>query len=242
MGFRQEMDFEEADRRYAELERRREAGAIGDEEFDAQRQQLMVLDGEGRWWSKSPETGEWHYYDGNAWVPGMPAGPESATDFPPAPAPSSSIAGSGKRRSVWFWVLAAVGIVLIGLLGLGLIVRSFLPPSEESAGGSEAAREGSGGPSDAAAFDAVFVHRATAGNVSANSTFLDESSINDNPDAVLYVTQNWNPGGEGGTYSDHPVGVWYDGDRGRWAIFNQDREAMPEGAAFNVFVLESPPG
>ncbi|MCA1740779.1 MAG: hypothetical protein LC740_18750, partial [Actinobacteria bacterium] len=59
--------------------------------------------------------------------------------------------------------------------------------------------------------------------------------LNGNPNAVLYVTQNWNPGGrEGGTYNDHPVGVWYDTNREKWAIFNQDRAAIPEGAAFNV--------
>ena len=90
------------------------------------------------------------------------------------------------------------------------------------------------------AFDAAFVHRATPENISANSTYLDDPLTNNNPDAILYVTQNWNPGGNGDTYNDHPVGVWYDSSRQRWAIFNQDREAMPDGAAFNVAVLEEP--
>ncbi len=81
----------------------------------------------------------------------------------------------------------------------------------------------------------VFVHRATPENISANSTYLDNPLLNGNPNAVLYVTQNWNPGGrEGGTYNDHPVDVWYDTNREKWAIFNQDRAAIPEGAAFNV--------
>lgn len=34
----------------------------------------MVQDAEGRWWAKHRETGEWHYYDGNAWVRGTPPG------------------------------------------------------------------------------------------------------------------------------------------------------------------------
>ncbi len=86
----------------------------------------------------------------------------------------------------------------------------------------------------------MFVHRATSENISSNSTYLDHPLINGNPDAILYVTQNWNPGGGGGTYNNHPVGVWYDAGRKRWAIFNQDRAQMPNRAAFNVVVLEGP--
>lgn len=88
------------------------------------------------------------------------------------------------------------------------------------------------------AFDAAFVHRAAPENIIQNSTYLDDPLINGDPDAILYVTQNWNPGGSRGTYNDHPIGVWYDANRLRWAIFNQDLAAMPEGAAFNVVVLK----
>lgn len=81
-----------------------------------------------------------------------------------------------------------------------------------------------------------FVHRSTLENSSENSTYLDDPLTNGNPDAFVSVTQNWNPGGEGDTYNDHAIGVWYDSGARRWAIFNQDRAAMPEGAAFNVIV------
>jgi hypothetical protein len=104
-----------------------------------------------------------------------------------------------------------------------------------------AVEQGDSAPSGVT-LDAVFVHRATPDNITANSTYLDEDLINDNPDAILYVTPNWNPGGEGDTYNDHATGVWFDAERQRWAIFNQDREPMPEGAAFNVAVLAQPPG
>ena len=147
---------------------------------------------------------------------------------------------------MWPWLLAAV-IILVGLGGVGLIVSSFVPEgglglgqggsaSEEGGASSDESRSGSGGTD----FDAVFVHRATAENISADNTYLDSDVINDNPDAILYVTPNWNPGGEGDTYNDHATGVWFDAERQRWAIFNQDREPMPEGAAFNVAVLEGP--
>ncbi len=84
--------------------------------------------------------------------------------------------------------------------------------------------------------ESVFVHRATSQNTSANSTYLDHPLTNGNPDAVLSVTQNWNPGGGAGTYNAHPFGVWYDGSAEKWAIANEDRAAMPGGAAFNVVV------
>lgn len=94
------------------------------------------------------------------------------------------------------------------------------------------------GARDTASSNSVFVHRATPENISANSTYLNDPLANGNPDAVVSATQNWNPGGGSGTYNDHAIGVWYDADAGKWAIFNQDRQAMPEGAAFNVVVRE----
>jgi hypothetical protein len=53
------------------------------------------------------------------------------------------------------------------------------------------------------------------------------------------VTPNWNPGGAGGTYNDHPIGVWYHDAAQKWAVFNQDRASMPDGAAFNVVVIRT---
>jgi hypothetical protein len=87
----------------------------------------------------------------------------------------------------------------------------------------------------------AFVHRATAENTFEDGTYLNNPLTNNNPNAPS-VTQNWNPGGVGGTYNDHPVGVRYDADVLQWVIFNEDGEAMPEGAAFNVtiFPLDEP--
>lgn len=88
--------------------------------------------------------------------------------------------------------------------------------------------------------EARFVHNATLENTFANSTYLDHPLTNGNPEAVLSVTQNWNPGGEGGGTNDQPVGVWYDAGVERWAIFNQNLVPMPEGASFHVVVWRRP--
>jgi hypothetical protein len=126
------------------------------------------------------------------------------------------------------------GITLVGIVLIVWVLVPFLR--------GEPASDEQGEPaSDGAAFDAVFIHRATPENISGNSTYLDNLLTNDDPNVILYVTPNWNPGGGvAGTYNEHPVGVWYDSSRQRWAIFNQDCETMPDGAAFNVAVLEEP--
>jgi len=82
----------------------------------------------------------------------------------------------------------------------------------------------------------VFIHRATVANTSANITSIDHPHCNNDPNAILIVTPNWNPGGAGGTYNNHPIGVYYNGTR--WTIFNQDIAAMPVNAAFNVLVFK----
>ena len=83
------------------------------------------------------------------------------------------------------------------------------------------------------------VLRAAPANTVEYSTYLDHPDANGNPGAVLAVTQNWNPGGGGGVYNDHPVGVRYDPDRQRWAVFNKDLASIPEGVFFNVAVWEA---
>jgi len=84
--------------------------------------------------------------------------------------------------------------------------------------------------------EAVFVHQASAANTSSHVTFIDHPLTNGNPTALVLVTPNWNPGGGGGTYNNHPIGVYYDVFSGKWAIFNQNLDPMPLNAAFNVYV------
>ena len=108
----QEVDFHEADRRYAEIKQRHEAGNLTDEEFDEQLKELMVQDQEDRWWVKSRNTGEWHYYDGTAWIKDTPPGyepPQGGQSITPARASTSP-------RTIllrWLVPVAFVGLVVI---------------------------------------------------------------------------------------------------------------------------------
>jgi hypothetical protein len=86
------------------------------------------------------------------------------------------------------------------------------------------------------ATSSVFVHKAASRNSNGDSTYLSSSLTSSRPRARLLVTQVWNPGGTGGTYNPHAVGVWYDTGVRRWAIFSEDEAGMINGAAFDVMV------
>lgn len=81
------------------------------------------------------------------------------------------------------------------------------------------------------------VHVGDASNTVGHITYIDHPELNGHPDAQLTVTQVWNPDGRAfGVYNDHAIGVYYDGNRQQWSIFNQDRQPMPPNAAFFVLI------
>lgn len=85
------MNFADVDRRYAELWQMYQSGALTAEQFDQQLHAMMIQDNVGRWWAKSRESGDWHYFDqtSGAWVRATP--PASAPPTLPA-APAEPIA------------------------------------------------------------------------------------------------------------------------------------------------------
>src|SRR3712207_5591239 len=93
-----------------------------------------------------------------------------------------------------------LGISLVGLIG----------GNREQAAPTTPPRAVNG-----ATLHTVFIHHATPENISRNSTYLDGPPTDGNPNVVLVVTQNWNPGGSDGKYNNHPIGVWYDRDRSK---------------------------
>src|SRR5919199_169412 len=162
MDFKErEIDFREADRRYAELKRQLDAGTISTEEFDAQLRQLMVQDDGGRGWAKSRKTGEWNYHDGSAWVRGTPPGyqpprmppaestpdrqsqleqgersPSSRTTLPGG-TPTQDQNGEKQRRGVLSWVIVPAGLlvvvgIVVWIVAPGILGRVGLLPEEAS--------------------------------------------------------------------------------------------------------------
>lgn len=71
---------------------------------------------------------------------------------------------------------------------------------------------------------------ATSSNVQGDAVFIDDSTTNGNPSAVVYASQAWT-----GTYNAHEIGVYYNGSAAKWAIYNLDLSAMPVGASFDIW-------
>jgi len=75
--------------------------------------------------------------------------------------------------------------------------------------------------------------KADAQNTSTYKMEIDHADLNNNPNAIIFVTQVYNINGNvSGTYNNHNVGVLY--ENGKWKVFNEDQAAMPMGAGFNI--------
>jgi hypothetical protein len=68
---------------------------------------------------------------------------------------------------------------------------------------------------------------------SGDHVIISAKAANNNPHAVLQVTQNF---GADAVFNPNQIGVRYYKGLGRWAIFNEDGHPMPANAAFNVLI------
>jgi hypothetical protein len=85
----------------------------------------------------------------------------------------------------------------------------------------------------------VFIAKATASNILANSFAISKASTIGKGTALLQVTQNYTPNGsQVPTINGHPAGVLYGegAASNQWAIQNVDNASMPVGAAYNVML------
>jgi hypothetical protein len=81
----------------------------------------------------------------------------------------------------------------------------------------------------------AFVQQATTANTHGSSTTIDNPLTNNNPNAIIMVTENYNPNNQPGVYNTHNIGIVFDGTH--WNIFNEDQTAITPQASFNVYVL-----
>src|SRR5215211_2919338 len=120
------MGFEEANRRYAELKRQRDAGTLTDEELDAQLKDLMVKDEKDRWWSKSRGTGEWYRRTVSGdWVKDAPPVDQSPQPPPPLRPPPPP------PRSRLLKVGGILVVLTLLVVGGRYLYRSLVPPTLE---------------------------------------------------------------------------------------------------------------
>jgi hypothetical protein len=104
---------------------------------------------------------------------------------------------------------------------------SATPPSTES------------GRDDESDYEASFVHKAVDANSRGDYTYISDPSIDGDPNAVVMVTLISTQKSDETDANDHSIGVWYASRARRWAIFNQDRTAVPSGATFRIEVPQA---
>lgn len=117
------MDFNQAEERFKHLKAKFEAGALSENEFKTQLEELMVQDEGGNWWMIGYETEQWYRYDGKAWVRSDPPDsklqkpkitqPKVVTNLPEMkPEEQRNLWKFGKKESIQ----SAIGVVIFILL------------------------------------------------------------------------------------------------------------------------------
>jgi hypothetical protein len=109
-----------------------------------------------------------------------------------------------------------------GVASGGADPKAAEDPAPKTAQGTEGADSG----------ETTFVHTATDANSRGDYTYIGHPRTDGNPDAVVLASPT-------GPY-ERNIGVWYEPGEQKWAIFNQDRTAVPDGSAFEVAVPEGP--
>jgi hypothetical protein len=79
--------------------------------------------------------------------------------------------------------------------------------------------------------------KANVSNTVGHIMKIDHPDLNANPDAFVFVTQNYNVGGGTGKYNNHNIGVYYNGVN--WTVYNEDFAPIPEGAGFNLIFFHN---
>jgi hypothetical protein len=79
------------------------------------------------------------------------------------------------------------------------------------------------------------LQKASNSNISGNGTSINNSHSNNRPDALIFVTANYNPGDHGGTYDDSPLSVGYSSLFSDWDLQNRVG-FMHVHMAFNLLI------
>lgn len=81
-----------------------------------------------------------------------------------------------------------------------------------------------------------FVHTATAATISADATFIDHPSLNNNPNAEFVISHVWNPPGSTGVYNTNNTGLFYSNAMNQWTVYNESGAAMIEDSSYFVYI------
>jgi hypothetical protein len=148
-----------------------------------------------------------------------------------------SQAGSGWGG--YFTSASGIGVNVSGGTGIG--VEASGATGVYASGSTSALTIGSGAIHVSGAGNntstAAFTQITADGNITGSETLINNPLCNGDPNAILLVTHNDNPGGVFHGENNHAVGVFYTGSE--WSIYNEDNTTMAAGLAFNVLIIKN---
>jgi len=84
--------------------------------------------------------------------------------------------------------------------------------------------------------NAMFVHTADAGNISADASYISHPDLDGNPSAQILISHSWNPPGSSGVYNDNNTGVFYSNAQNQWGVYNESGAGMVLGSSYNIYI------
>jgi hypothetical protein len=133
-------------------------------------------------------------------------------------------------------------LLLLASVGVGATVAAVVgerPEGATSGSGNSVAKGASEGTLSTKIGESAtaFTHTATDANSRGDYTYISDPAIDADPDAGVLVVPSADRDNAKGTTYAHNIAVWYEGvNEKEWAIFNQDRAAVPAGTNFEVTV------
>jgi len=77
------------------------------------------------------------------------------------------------------------------------------------------------------------VHTVTAENSVNNWSLIDNPLLNNNPNAIFFITKTWT----NGIYDSSHVGIWYSESAARWSVYNEDGfTPLQLNSTYNIFI------
>jgi hypothetical protein len=87
----------------------------------------------------------------------------------------------------------------------------------------------------------AFVHRATGSNIDPigpHRTTISNPLCDGDPNAILIITHNYNPGLTGNVLDTNATSVFYNSGLGKWQIYHDNFVAMATNSAWNVLIIK----
>jgi len=120
--------FVELESRFFSLQERYQTGEIDLVTYQDEMEKLVVQDHTGASWWLGGENGQWHWHDGQEWVPRDPPSADSAPEQPtPSPKPAK-----GKRKISWPLLAIPIALAFLCFCVVALYATGVINKLSES--------------------------------------------------------------------------------------------------------------